>query len=84
MLAVADNAAPAAHKWFAITGRIPGDDEDAMRVFHVATREAAIAAFEVSMYEDETAEARDNVMAGHGQAVFINSIAWSDSPIQAD
>ena len=55
-----------------------------MRVFHVATREEAIAAFEVSMYEDETAEARDNVMAGHGQAVFINSIAWSDSPIQAD
>jgi len=70
-------------KWFAVTGRIPGADEDSLYVFNVSTREEALAAFERDIYEDETnpEETRGIVFNDTGVFVFVNSIVCSDSPI---
>lgn len=70
-------------KWFAVTGRIPGDDEDACHIFNVGTRGEALAAFEEAMWEDEpdAESARESLRKEHGQTVFWNSIVCSDTPI---
>ena len=70
-------------QWFAITGRIPGDDDDTLQVFNVATVAEAHAAFEASMYEDESDPegARDANARQYGVTVFINSTACSKTPI---
>lgn len=70
-------------RYWAVTGRIPGDDEDSLYVFHVATREEALEAFAEAMWEDEpdAETARDAVIREHGQPVFWNSVVVSDSPI---
>lgn len=74
-------------KWFAISGCLPEGDADTMHVFNVATHEEAIAAFEVAMYQDMTAEdaeaTRELLRKQHGAHVFVNAIAVSDSPITA-
>lgn len=70
-------------KYFAVTGRIPGDDEDTLLVFQVATREEALAAFDEAMWENEhdPEYSRESVRKEHGQTVFWNSVVVSDSPI---
>lgn len=75
---------PAALRYWAVTGRLPGDDEDTLCVFNVATRQEAIDAFEQAMYEAEIdpEETRERVFGEHGQYVFVNSIVVSDAPIQ--
>jgi len=75
---------PETLRHWAVTGRIPGDHEDTLHVFHVATRQEALDAFDHAIWENEKdAEAgRDNVFKEHGQTVFVNSIVVSDSPIQ--
>lgn len=70
-------------KWYAVTGRIPGDDEDTSLIFHVESREAALEAFANAMWADEKEDDREAVIREHGQPVFWNSIAVSDSPIEA-
>lgn len=71
-------------KFWAVTGRIPGDDEDSLHVFEVATRDEATEAFENAMYAEETnpEEARNNVWHEYGGYVFINSIVSSESKIE--
>ena len=70
-------------KYFAVTGRIPGDDEDTLHVFQATTREEALTAFEAAMWANKTeAETgRENVFKAHGQTVFVNSIVASEAPI---
>lgn len=72
-------------RYFAVTGRIPGDDEDTQRVFRVASREEAISAFQDQLWseeDDEDGSARDSVLREHGQSTFINSVVASDTPIE--
>lgn len=82
-LVAAPDAAMSKLKWYAVTGRLPGDDEDTLCVFNVATRQEALKAFEDAMYENEVdpEATRKSVSAQHGQYVFVNSIVSSDSPI---
>jgi hypothetical protein len=68
-------------KWFVVTGRLPGDDEDSCHTFNVATREEAFACFTDAMYEDDDSRTRDNIQKEFGVEVFVNSICSSDSPI---
>lgn len=77
---------PIRQVWFSVTGRVPGDDEDSMFIFHLpenTTRAALFDLFEEQIYEDEinAAEARDANIREHGQSVFINSIVSSVSEI---
>lgn len=71
-------------RYWALTGRIPGDDEDTLYVFHVATLNEAMDAFAEAIWEDEMdAEvSRDAVIREYGQPVFLNSVVVSDSPIE--
>lgn len=71
-------------RYYAVTGRIPGDDEDSMYVFHVASREEAVALFTDEIYSETTCpeETRANVVKAHGQAVYINTVVVSDSSIE--
>ncbi|ARJ65982.1 hypothetical protein WV31_10115 [Magnetospirillum sp. ME-1] len=70
-------------RWWAVTGRIPGDDEDQLRIFQAATREDALEAFAEAIWANEhDAEAgRAAVIRVHGQPVFWNTVAVSDAPI---
>lgn len=69
-------------RFWAVTGRLPGDDEDTLHCFEAATQEDAVALFEEAIWEDETDLKRDEVFAAHGRTVFVNSIAVSDAPIE--
>ena len=70
-------------QWYAVNGRIPGDDDDTLQVFRVASVAEAHAAFEASMYEDETdpEAAREANRRACGVSVFINATATSKTPI---
>lgn len=71
-------------RYWAVTGRIPGDDEDTLHTFHVATRDEAMRAFEEAMWADEPdpETGRENVRKEHDTTVFINSIVVSDTQIE--
>jgi hypothetical protein len=71
-------------KWFAVTGRIPGDDEDVMHVFECDSRDRAMELFTEAMREGQSTDDREAVCKEHGQACFINSICWSRTQIFAE
>lgn len=68
----------------AVTGRIPGDDEDRTFVFEGMTRAEAITQFEDEIYATEKSPeaSRADVLAEHGRAVFLTSVLVSDAPIR--
>lgn len=71
-------------KWFAVSGRIPGDDEDTSHIFQVANRQEAVAAFDEVMWANENESDRESVRKEHGQSVFINSVVVSSTKIEED
>lgn len=77
---------PTPLRYWAVTGRIPGDDEDTCHIFQVLNREEALVSFEAAMYanmsEDEAEQTRESVRNEHGQSVFINSVLASNAPIE--
>lgn len=78
-----EDGGPAPLRYWAITGRIPGDDEEVAYTFQAATREEALEAFEQSIWENKfDAEAgKEHVRKAHGQIVFVNAVLVSNSPI---
>lgn len=73
-------------KWYSVTGRIPGDDEDTHYAFQAADRAQAVSLFEEAIYAGDTdaAASRESIRKEHGQCVFINSVVWSHTPIMSD
>lgn len=73
--------------YWAITGRIPGDDEDKLYLLQAPNRDEAVALFEAAIWEDEPGaegfreEAKQNVLKQHGQLVYINAVMCSQTPI---
>ncbi len=73
--------------YWAVSGRIPGDDEDVVHLCTAATRKDAIEAFEVMIWENEPGddaereEAKENVRKEHGTTCFITSVISSRSPM---
>ncbi|WP_018608172.1 hypothetical protein [Uliginosibacterium gangwonense] len=69
-------------KWFAVTGRQPGKDEDHTQVFQLASSDEAIQAFTEAIYvADEDPKTQANVIETYGAGVFITSVTVSDSEI---
>jgi len=77
------SAAPAL-RHFAVSGRIPGSDEDTLLTLQAADREDAMERFTSSLYdlEADPAASRRNVMDAFGDLIYITSVAASDSPIE--
>ena len=73
--------------YWAVSGRIPGDDEDVVHLCTAATRKEAIEAFEVMIWENEPGddaereEAKENVRKEHGTTCFTTSVISSRSPM---
>jgi hypothetical protein len=65
-------------KWYAITGRVFGDDEDSCRVYRSRSEKAACAAFVKDMRQEADLPLLD---AGEFNCVFINSVCVSDTEI---
>jgi len=75
-----DPAPPAALSlfWYAITGRIPGDDEDSALIFHAPSKEDAMEMFRSEMHRDEDLEA---IMEEYGGTLIINHVLQSSAEI---
>ena len=75
-----DPAPPAAPPlfWYAITGRIPGDDEDSALIFHAPSKTAAMEMFRSEMHRDEDLEA---IMEEYGETLIINHVLQSSAEI---
>ncbi len=74
-------------KYFAVIGRMCGDDEDSVEIMTVPDEAAAKEEFKRRMWEytgiddpEELAEAQENAEA-NGEGVFINHILTSNAPI---
>lgn len=73
-------------KYYVITGRIPGDDEDtALDVGQHGNGMHAFEAFREQMwdtvrYSDDTR--RNQIKARHGTDVFVNAIISSETPME--
>ncbi len=84
--AIATAVKPAARegmRYYAVTGRIPGDDEDAMMLFQADDRDHAIEQFTDAMWSGRGDDDDRAYMEGaHGTDTFINSICVSDTPIE--
>ena len=73
--------------WFAVTGRIPGDDEDSTYIYHLpknTTRAELFHLFEADIYEDETEpeEEKESNLKLYGNTVYVNSILMSETEIK--
>lgn len=71
----------AAEKHFAVSGRIPRQDEDTCLVFLAKNREEAVKKFEAAIWENEDQATRDDVFESHRTYVYITAVFCSDSPI---
>lgn len=77
-------------RFWAVSGRRHGDEEDTLHVFHCADRAAAIVAFEAAMWEgrgmsQDALQAelqRVRKVMGSEVAVYINSVCASDTSIE--
>lgn len=74
--------------FYAVIGRIPGDDEDSVYTYENVTRIEAKVQFAKDIYNDgesSSGAAEDHMEAifrEHGGYVFINQVLSSDSPIK--
>lgn len=75
------NISGSGRQYYAVAGRIPGDDEDSVYFFNAATAAEAQAAFEEAIWEGESESDREGVEAEHGVTVFINAVLVSSAPI---
>lgn len=90
---VGENGEPL--RYWAVTGRIPGDEEDALFQCQAACREEAIQNFNEEIWELEFSGlsshverakaikvAREATLKAYGQECFINSVVVSSTPIK--
>ncbi|TAN03178.1 MAG: hypothetical protein EPN36_14365 [Rhodanobacteraceae bacterium] len=71
-------------KWFAVQGRVPGDDDDTVLVFQAEDAEDAKEQFRDEMRGNRSQEAIDACDERHDSngGVFIISVLESDSVIR--
>lgn len=68
--------------YYAITGRIWGDDEDTVLTLYADSKEEAINQFRHWMWEQDGSSQEDrDLLEANGEGVFINQILVSTSPI---
>lgn len=73
---------PQPPKYYAVTGRIPGDSEDSVYCFDRIQRHEAKSLFTTRILEDTDFKTVEDCEATLGSAPFINVVLESDSPIR--
>lgn len=69
-------------KYYLVTGRVCGDDEDTSLTFFCDTKEQAVTDYRETMWElDGTSKDERWLMEACDQGVFINGVFVSDTPI---
>ncbi len=69
-------------KYYAVSGRIPFDDEDqTLLVGQCRNWEDAVAAFKREIHDSTDDDYLDVLLREHGQTVIVNSIVSSETPI---
>lgn len=68
-------------RWFAVTGRIPGTDENCTIIVPPTTRQAAMEAFTEALWRDAKSHDRQQVEAEHGVPVRFVSVLSSQTEI---
>jgi len=74
-------------KYYAVTGRIPGDDEDTTLLLgQCASRGVARIKFQDELVRDQrlTPTEVDHLMQEHDCICFINAVLSSDTPISEE
>lgn len=80
------DASPAADEglhYFAVTGRIPGDDEDTTHLYQAEDREHAVEQFKDEMWSGRDAEERTATEESDGTDTYVTSVIVSDAPLRA-
>ena len=74
---------PASKRYWAVSGRIPNEDDDSHLVFFVGTREEAEKAFDRALWKgrSKVRSDREFLKANFGTTTFVNSLVSSTSPI---
>lgn len=72
--------------WYAVQGRVPNDDEDALIVFEAENRDDAVRKFAAEMWsnqsiDDETIEEFDERWGSDG-GVYVTNVIESDTEIR--
>jgi len=70
-------------QWFAVTGRVPLEDEDSVYTYQAVNKDAAIAMFKGDMTQNVPPELIEETDRRHGTegGVFVTSVLRSDSRI---
>lgn len=69
-------------EFYAVSGRICGDDEDTTLVIKAASRQAALDEYTETMWSlDGTPQADRELLEANGEGVFINSVVKSKTAI---
>lgn len=64
-------------RYYAVTGRICGDEEDTLLLVTGTTHEEAVEAFKVELRAIRNVDAEDE----EGIEIFIGAVVWSATPI---
>lgn len=72
--------------WYAVQGRVPNDDEDALIVFEAENRDEAVRKFAAELWsnqniDDETVEEFDARWGSDG-GVYVTSVVESNTEIR--
>lgn len=67
--------------WYAIIGRIPGDDEDSCLVFECDSLTDAAVKFFDAMTDEMDADSKRQIEEQYGQLVYITHRLQSETPI---
>ena len=67
--------------YYAVTGRIPGDDEDGYLCIAAQSKEDAVEAFKETLYAGRDGASREQMKELHGDDCYITHVFISTAPI---
>ena len=68
--------------YFAVIGRVPGDQEDFVGLYHAKTPQDACDKFEEEMHAELDLDALEQIKAKFGKTLIISNVLVSESMIR--
>lgn len=76
-----DQQADQGLRYYAVTGRVPGDDEDVTHIYQAESRDHAVEQFKDALWSGQSEEDRASMEKSEGTDTYINTVIVSDSPL---